>query len=229
VTKQVMEQVKAQASWTDADIERRAHILMMEAGVLEVGIYTSKLPNAPEPPKPIGKMYDVGDSGLLVADADKAREFAESCQKYNYDYGGDGKRYYRDSSTIRPVATTSVEVYDREQISAYNKLKREWDELKKQDDKNRQDVEEATVSVRDAYRTAEHEAYTAQSTVAKLQKIKDTFGEYVKLAEGNEKTAGGFLLKAFTREDIQDAEDFFGVRMIERELKDIAAIVEAAR
>jgi hypothetical protein len=213
--KEIVEQVKARSAWTDADIERRAHILMMEAGVLEVGIYTSKLPEAPEPTKPIGKMYDVGDSGLLIADAEKAREFAESCQKYNYDYGGDGKRYYRDSSTTRPIATTSVEVYDRNQIADYQRLKREWDELKKQDDTNRKEVEEATVSVREAYRTAESEAYSAQSTVAKLGKIKDTFSEYVKLASGNETTAGGFLLKAFTRDDIEDAQDYFGISMID--------------
>ena len=215
MNKETVDQVRARAAWTDADIERRAHILMMETGVLEVGIYTSKLPEPPEPPKPTGKMYDVGDSGLLIADAEKAREFAEACQKYNYDYGGDGKRYYRDSSTVRPVGTTSVEVYDRNQISEYQRLKREWDELKKQDDANRKEVEEATVSVREAYRTAESEAYSAQSTVAKLGKIKDTFAEYVKLASGNKTTAGGFLLKAFTREDIEDAQDYFGISMIE--------------
>ena len=217
--KATVEQVKQRASWTDDAIKRRAQVLMMEAGVLDVGVYTSRLPEPPEEPKSIGKMYDVGDTGLLIDDPAKAREFAEASQKYNYDYGGDGKRYYRDSSSNRPIGTTAVEVYDREQIRTYQRLKSEWDVLKKQDDENRKQVEEAIESVREAYHTAESEAYEAQAIVTKLTKIKTTFVEYLALADNNRTTTGCFLLKAFKREDIEDAQDFFGETMIEPEVQ----------
>lgn len=222
MTKERIVIVKERSKWTDSDVEKRARTLMMERGVLDPGEFVSMLPTEPERPIPVDRMYEVGDmSGLLTVDLDFAQEASTKLQRYDYDWV-DGERCYRRPP--KRLSTSSVALYDAEDLRKYRDMQRIYEEAVKEDAKRREAWEEANEAVEQAYRDAAEECRSALAEDLSLNHVKETLDQYVELS-GSRSVAVRFLSKAFPPETIKDAEDYFGERMTE----DVPHQVEAAK
>lgn len=55
--------------------------------------------------------------------------------------------------------------------------------------------------------------YECQRKVAQMQRVVDTFNDYVRIAGGKRDVAGTFLVKVFSREEIAEAAAWMGVKI----------------
>lgn len=125
----------------------------------------------------------------------------------------DAIRYIRESPWNAPAytrATRGLQIKSEELPTddAVTAQKAALDEQRRREAANaeaRKEYEEASKKVSEATADVWSDWRECQRSEARRQKIRDTLAEYVRMTDGNERMARGFLAKAFPADEIAEA------------------------
>src|SRR5262249_43221715 len=94
--------------------------------------------------------------------------------------------------------------------------------VEKENRRRQREHDEAVKKQEEVLRGMWDDWYECQSKAARMQRVVDTFNEYVRIAGGARDVAGVFLLKVFSRGEIVEASEWTGIA-IPTELAPLAA------
>lgn len=204
---------KDRAALSSEQVEAFAGYELMLAGVLRVPLL--ELAPQPEAPEPQNVVYRVRRREHFGRGFDVAFASAEQAQRFielaplmiSSEWLGGGSAEYFEPMTPAEVVVTTL--YTKDEIEAHKATLRKAAEIQQANDKAQQEHAKATKAQDDALAGMWADWMACRSKAATMQRVADTFAEYVKLA-GSEDTAARFLAKAFPALTIADAAEWFG-------------------
>lgn len=198
------------AELSEEQVRQFVRVHLMENGVLEAPEVALMSEVAPLMPKTtvfgVSKPREYSGSetlGVAFKDAETAQEFINlQPMKLSHDYQADSVEYMKGLSglVIEPTEVLSE--------TAYLEYKAELEKVrsnKEHNQKIRKEVDDATRAIREASEGLWDDWYRCCAHAAKLAQVRDTYNEYLDLAEGNPTAARAFLAKAYDEELCQEA------------------------
>lgn len=199
---------KERSEMTEENVRALLDTELMTKGVLKVE--DVKLREVPTVQIDKETWYEV--NGVLFKTAEQAAKFLEldpHRSNYNYSYGSEFSyaepidTYYRDIKQVK--------MCNRTQVMNLGKTLAEIKQAREHNEKATASQGEAMKAVDKVLCGVWEDWYAQQAQAKRHEKIIQTFKEYEKMTDGDTAMAMEFLKKAFTEDEIQEANAWFGI------------------
>lgn len=198
-------QARERALLTEEEVTKLLDFELMEKGVLKVLPMTLQtVPLVPELKQT--KFFEVG--GIVFDSAEKAEQFlALNPMSKDYEYSVSSKHYY--SKPLQGTIRTEMLCDHTDILNAASALKA----AKAADESNEAERRRHLQESKEVDKVLAHvwDDWNEQRVAkAKHEKLASTLQEYLAMTGGDYDLAVGFLLKAYTVEQIEEANAFLG-------------------
>jgi hypothetical protein len=189
---------------------------LMSKGVLRPGpLVLLPVPSAPVPDANLFTLASMSHYDVYFRSEQDARAVAEMICRVQRkrltpdDWSGPSALVMfgddRDR-TVQPVAIYTAGTY----TAALDSIARAAN-ANEENKKRTEEHEKAVEAQREALSSMWGDWHSCCTKARRMQKVRDTFAEYVRLCDGSETTAAKFLAKAFPQPEIEDARAWFGI------------------
>ena len=196
---------RKRAALTEEEVKRFSNYELMRQGILRPSP-PPKIPDFTVVDVPMEDRFAVGD--VLFRTQEEALAFlALNPEKRDYDHRmGYSYQYY-----AKPLAEAiqRVSVYNAESLLAKKAELAEINAKQEEIERQREAYDKASKAVAKATGELWQDYWGCVALARRHKKVIDTLQDYIKMTNGDEEIARTFLEKAFSEQDIKEAEEWF--------------------